>query len=144
MEKTILSFPRVRGELFEKPAPTQHPGLYDRLRPWIFRLDPEVAHDLTLLLLQIAGQTLPGRLAMQAIFPRVEAVHPVSVFGLTFPNPVGLAAGYDKNGTSWRGLGLLGFGHVEVGTVTPRPQPGNPRPRIFRLVEEQGVINRMG
>jgi dihydroorotate dehydrogenase len=69
---------------------------------------------------------------------------PVDAFGLHFINPVGLAAGYDKDGLAWRGLSTLGFGHIEVGTVTPRPQPGNPKPRLFRLVEDQGLINRMG
>jgi dihydroorotate dehydrogenase len=68
----------------------------------------------------------------------------VEVFGLKFKNPVGLAAGYDKDGFAIRGLAALGFGHIEIGTVTPRPQPGNPRPRVFRLVEDQAVINRMG
>lgn len=69
---------------------------------------------------------------------------PVSAFGLRFPNPVGLAAGYDKDGIGWRGLAAMGFGHVEVGTVTPQPQPGNPKPRVFRLPEERSLINRMG
>ncbi len=69
---------------------------------------------------------------------------PVEVFGLRFPNRVGLAAGYDKDGDGWRGLACLGFGHIEVGTVTPEPQPGNPKPRVFRLVDERSVINRMG
>jgi dihydroorotate dehydrogenase len=68
----------------------------------------------------------------------------VEVFGLKFQNPIGLAAGYDKDGLGWRGLACLGFSHIEVGTVTPQPQPGNPRPRLFRLVEERGLINRMG
>ena len=69
---------------------------------------------------------------------------PVEAFGLKFKNPVGLAAGYDKDGVAIRGLAALGFGHIEIGTVTPRPQAGNPRPRIFRLVEDEAVINRMG
>jgi dihydroorotate dehydrogenase len=69
---------------------------------------------------------------------------PVEAFGLHFPNPVGLAAGYDKDGLAWRGLATLGFGHIEVGTVTPLPQPGNPKPRVFRLVADRAVINRMG
>ena len=69
---------------------------------------------------------------------------PVQAFGLTFKNPIGLAAGYDKNALAIRGLSTLGFGHLEVGTVTPKPQPGNPRPRVFRLPEDEAVINRMG
>ena len=69
---------------------------------------------------------------------------PVHAFGLTFKNPVGLAAGYDKNAVAVKGLSALGFGHIEVGTVTPKPQPGNPRPRVFRLIEDEAVINRMG
>ena len=68
----------------------------------------------------------------------------MQAFGLHFPNPVGLAAGYDKDGLAWRGLAALGFGHIEIGTVTPLPQPGNPKPRLFRLVEDAAVINRMG
>jgi dihydroorotate dehydrogenase len=71
-------------------------------------------------------------------------IKPVQAFGLTFKNPVGLAAGYDKDAIAIRGLGTLGFGHVEVGTVTPRPQPGNPKPRVFRLIEDEAVINRLG
>ena len=74
--------------------------------------------------------------------PRIA--RPVEAFGLRFAHEVGLAAGYDKDGTAWRGLASLGFSHVEIGTVTPRPQPGNPRPRVFRLVEDRGVINRLG
>jgi dihydroorotate dehydrogenase len=69
---------------------------------------------------------------------------PVKVFGLEFTNPLGLAAGYDKDGLGWRGLACLGFGHIEIGTVTPKPQPGNPKPRLFRLVNEKALINRMG
>ena len=69
---------------------------------------------------------------------------PVETFGLTFSNPIGLAAGYDKDGLGWRGLATLGFGHIEIGTVTPRAQSGNPKPRIFRLPSDQGLINRMG
>ncbi len=72
------------------------------------------------------------------------AEKPVQAFGLNFKNPIGLAAGYDKDAVAWRGLACLGFGHIEVGTVTLRPQPGNPKPRLFRLPEEQAVINRMG
>jgi dihydroorotate dehydrogenase len=69
---------------------------------------------------------------------------PIKAFGLNFSNPIGLAAGYDKDGLGWRGLACLGFGHIEVGTVTPKPQAGNPKPRVFRLVPDQSLINRMG
>lgn len=117
--------------------------MYANLRPLIFRLQPEQAHRLTIGLLRLGGGNPLGRAFISAWFnapqgPQVEA------FGLTFPNPLGMAAGYDKEAVGWRGLGCLGFGHVEVGTVTPRPQPGNPEPRIFRLVEDEAVINRMG
>lgn len=117
--------------------------MYTRFRPLIFRLPPEAAHTLTLALLRLAGATAVGRWAIRTIFAPLES-RPVRAFGLTFPNPVGLAAGYDKDGLGWRGLAALGFGHLELGTVTPEPQPGNPSPRIFRLVEDCAVINRMG
>jgi len=118
--------------------------LYALLRPLIFRLQPEQAHAGSLALLRLAGATAPGRGLLSACFrPRLPGPE-VRAFGLVFPNPVGLAAGYDKDGLGWRGLARLGFGHLELGTVTPRPQPGNPQPRVFRLVEERAVINRMG
>jgi dihydroorotate dehydrogenase len=117
--------------------------MYTRLfRPLLFRLDPETAHGLTLHLVRLAGIFPLSRWLLEAIFSVPE--RPVQAFGLTFKNPVGLAAGYDKDAVAVRGLAALGFGHIEVGTVTPRPQPGNPRPRIFRLVEDEAVINRMG
>jgi dihydroorotate dehydrogenase len=119
-------------------------ALYHRLRPLIFRLSPEAAHGVTLALLRLAGAFPPARGLVRVLFrPRASGLE-VHAFGLTFPNPVGLAAGYDKDGLGWRGLALLGFGHLELGTVTPLPQPGNPRPRVFRLVEDEAVINRMG
>ena len=110
---------------------------YALIRPILFALDAERAHDLTLRLLA-TGDALG--------FPRSSPVskNPVEIMGLTFPNRVGLAAGLDKNGTAVDGLGRLGFGFLEVGTVTPRPQAGNPRPRLFRLPEQQAIINRMG
>jgi len=117
--------------------------MYARLRPWLFRLDPERAHAATLRLLQLVG-ALPPLAAMLRKFYAPATTSPVVLFGLKFPNPVGLAAGYDKDGLAWRGLACLGFGHVEIGTVTPRPQPGNPRPRVFRLVRDQALINRLG
>lgn len=116
--------------------------MYRFIRPWLFRLDAETAHELTLHAVRLAGAFLPVRKVLEAVF--AAPVCPVQAFGLTFRNPVGLAAGYDKDGLAVRGLATLGFGHIEVGTVTLRPQPGNPRPRLFRLVEDAAVINRMG
>jgi len=115
--------------------------VYKLFRPLLFKLDPEVAHHLTLQLIRLAG-IQPIYSILQAIYSAPSS--PVEAFGLTFKNPVGLAAGYDKDGISVRGLSALGFGHIEVGTVTPRPQPGNPKPRLFRLVKDEAVINRMG
>ncbi|MEW6093626.1 MAG: quinone-dependent dihydroorotate dehydrogenase [Chloroflexota bacterium] len=116
--------------------------MYKFLRPLIFKLDPETAHGLTLNLLRLAGILPPSRWLLQALFTAPEK--PVQVFGLKFKNPVGLAAGYDKDGVALRGLAALGFGHLEIGTVTPHSQEGNPKPRVFRLVEDEAVINRMG
>ncbi len=116
--------------------------MYRKLRPLLFRLDPETAHSFTISLLRIAGVTPGLRRVIQASYRGLE--RPVDVFGLRFKNPIGLAAGYDKDGIAWRGLSLLGFSHIEIGTVTPRPQSGNPRPRIFRLVEDEALINRLG
>ncbi len=113
--------------------------MYNLVRKALFCFDAETSHELTLDLLG-AG----GRLGLLTPFVKPVANNPVSVMGLTFPNPVGLAAGLDKNGDYFNALGQLGFGFVEIGTITPRPQPGNPKPRLFRLPEYQGVINRMG
>ena len=116
--------------------------MYSFFRPLLFKLDPENAHHLTLQLIRLAGIFPPFRRILQSVF--AAPGNPVTVFGLHFPNPVGLAAGYDKDGIALRGLSTLGFGHIEIGTVTLQSQPGNPRPRIFRLVEDQAIINRMG
>ena len=116
--------------------------MYPLFRPLLFKLDPETAHRLTLQLIRLAGAFPPTRRALQVMFAAPEK--PVEVFGLKFKNTVGLAAGYDKDGIAVRGLATLGFGHLEIGTVTPLPQPGNQKPRVFRLVEDQAVINRMG
>ncbi len=116
--------------------------MYPLIRALLFRLDPELAHGITLQLIRLAGALAPVRALLRAWF--AVPPRPVEAFGMKFQNPIGLAAGYDKDGLGWRGLACLGFGHIEVGTVTPLPQPGNPRPRIFRLVEERGLINRMG
>ena len=111
---------------------------YALLRPALFALGPETAHVLTLRSLQAL------QLARIARAPRPRAGCERKVMGLTFPNPVGLAAGLDKNGEYIDALATLGFGFIEVGTVTPRPQPGNPRPRLFRLPQARAVINRLG
>ncbi len=116
--------------------------MYPFFREYLFKLDPEKAHNLTLNVLRLAGNFPPSRWILQALFAAPSK--PVHVFGLDFKNPVGLAAGYDKDGTAIRGLAALGFGHVEIGTITPLPQPGNPKPRLFRLLEDEGLINRMG
>lgn len=115
--------------------------MYSFLRSFLFRLDPETAHQFTLQLLRIGGIE-PIHSILRAVYSAPSK--PVEAFGLTFKNPVGLAAGYDKNAIAINGLSALGFGHIEVGTVTPKPQPGNPRPRVFRLLEDEAVINRMG
>ncbi len=109
---------------------------------YLFKLDPERAHELTLSALRLAGNFPLSRWILQLAYRAPSK--PVTAFGLTFPNPVGLAAGYDKDGLAVRGLAALGFGHIEIGTVTPLPQAGNPKPRLFRLVEDQAIINRMG
>lgn len=112
------------------------------LHKTLFNLDPEQAHDVALTALGVAGSLAPARLLLQLIYRTPS--RPVTAFGLKFKNPVGLAAGYDKDARAVRGLATLGFGHIEVGTVTPMPQKGNPRPRLFRLPEDEAIINRMG
>jgi len=119
-------------------------NLYPPIRRLLFQFDPERAHHITLRLLGIAGTLPPVRKLLRTLFSTSSYDLPVNIFGLKFPNPVGLAAGYDKNGIGMHGLACLGFGHLELGTVTPEPQIGNPRPRIFRLPEDQALINRMG
>lgn len=112
-------------------------SIYSLVRPLLFALEPEQAHEFTLKLLA-ASSSIPGPQAKESY----DAV--ISVMGLNFPNRVGLAAGLDKNGVAVDGLARLGFGFLEVGTVTPRSQPGNPLPRLFRLPQQQAIINRMG
>jgi dihydroorotate dehydrogenase len=113
--------------------------LYPFARPFLFALDPESAHDLALAGLDRAAQFGLAQLAA----PRVRAT-PVSVMGVSFPNRVGLAAGLDKNAAHLAGLATFGFGFLEAGTVTPRPQPGNPKPRMWRLPKAHALINRLG
>jgi len=112
---------------------------YALARKVLFKMPAENAHDLSLKTLKLASAT--GLLPLLIPPPRIR---PIQVLGMTFPNPVGLAAGMDKNGDYIDDLAKLGFGFIEVGTVTPRPQPGNPKPRMFRLTDYQAVINRMG
>ncbi|WP_018014651.1 quinone-dependent dihydroorotate dehydrogenase [Teredinibacter turnerae] len=113
--------------------------MYAFARKLLFSLDPETAHELSLDCLGAAE-----RLQLLKPFVATPVSDPVEVMGLRFPNAVGLAAGLDKNADYFNALGQLGFGSVEVGTVTPLPQPGNPQPRLFRLIKEEGIINRMG
>ncbi len=112
--------------------------MYKLLRDLLFLLPTETSHHLALDSLKLAGKT--GLLGKPVALPGKA----VTVMGIEFPNPIGLAAGLDKNGDYMDALGALGFGFVEIGTVTPRPQPGNPKPRLFRLPEAQAIINRMG
>ena len=112
--------------------------LYPLIRSALFSLDPEDAHGLTLSSLDVAHT-----LGLLKLLPRVQS-KPVRVMDIDFPNAVGLAAGLDKDGAHIKALGDLGFGFLEIGTVTPRPQPGNPKPRLFRLPDAEAIINRMG
>lgn len=113
--------------------------LYSAIRKILFKFDPEVIHELT-----IKGLKSSGKTPLNGFYKQKVANKPVEVMGITFPNPVGLAAGLDKNGECIPAFAAMGFGFVEVGTVTPRPQPGNDKPRIFRLEAANAIINRMG
>lgn len=110
--------------------------MYSLLRRLLFLLPPETAHHVSLQGLKMLSSVTPG--------PSTNGMRPVTVFGLDFPNRIGLAAGLDKNGDYIDALGKVGFGFIEVGTVTPRAQPGNNKPRLFRLPESEAIINRMG
>lgn len=114
--------------------------LYQLSRPWLFRMDPETAHHRALAMLE----RLSHRPGLLRLLRRKPPVNSVELFGLTFPNRIGLAAGFDKNAVALPAWEALGFGFVEIGTVTAHGQPGNPRPRIFRLVGQEAVINRLG
>ena len=118
------------------------PDLYRSLvRPLLFALDPETAHHLALGALRLASSSSALLSVLRKFRPPPR---PAQVFGLHFPNPIGLAAGFDKNGVALPAWEALGFGFVEIGTVTAKAQPGNPRPRIFRYPKQQGLINRLG
>lgn len=114
-------------------------NFYSLARPLLFQFDAEFVHDFTLKSLKTAE-----RLGALKLYPSPTVCQPRQVMGITFPNPVGLAAGLDKNAAVIDGFAALGFGFIEVGTVTPRPQPGNPKPRLFRVEEAQGIVNRFG
>ena len=111
------------------------------VRPLLFSLNAETAHHLTIALLQRASNFDPALRVLRSLQPSSK---PKTLFGLTFPNPIGLAAGLDKNGVALPAWAALGFGFIEIGTVTAKAQPGNPKPRIFRLPEQQALINRLG
>ena len=113
--------------------------IYPLFRPLLFALDPETAHEMT-----FAGLDLAARCGAARAFSRHLPPSPVTAMGLQFPNRVGLAAGLDKNAAHIDGLAALGFGFIECGTVTPRAQPGNPKPRLFRIPEREALINRLG
>ncbi|MGZ8257127.1 MAG: quinone-dependent dihydroorotate dehydrogenase, partial [Gallionella sp.] len=113
--------------------------MYPYLRPALFQLSPETAHHITL-----GGLNAAYTLGLSGLLAAKIPANPRTVMGITFPNPVGLAAGLDKNGDCINGLAALGFGSIEIGTITPLPQAGNPPPRLFRLPEALAIINRMG
>src|SRR5512140_1801483 len=120
--------------------------IYEKLlRPALFTLDAEVAHERGVQAMTLLGR-LPPLQSLLGLWTRIPAdrSRPIECFGLRFPNAVGLAAGFDKDGVAWPGAAALGFGHVEIGTVTLLRQPGNERPRVFRYPDEEAVINRMG
>ncbi|EDY84275.1 dihydroorotate oxidase [Verrucomicrobiia bacterium DG1235] len=114
------------------------------LKPLFFKLDPERAHELTVDSLRVM-RAIPGLSRFLGVFNQLpSAAKPVEVFGVSFPNRIGLAAGFDKNAVCWEAFEAFGFGHVEIGTVTYKAQPGNPRPRLFRYPQHDAVLNRMG
>ena len=117
--------------------------LYRAVRPILFRFDAEQIHEAALRALSLAAGSPPGR-AVLAVAGGASDAHPVHALGLTFRSRVGLAAGFDKDGAAIRAWGALGFGFAELGTVTPSPQGGNPRPRLFRLSADRALVNRMG
>ncbi len=123
-------------------SPDTATGMYSRIRPWLFRLDPELAHAAGLLSATFAQRLVPRVLESAYAYGHGALGH--RVLGLSFPNPIGLAAGFDKNGALLRFWEALGMGFVEIGSVTARACRGNKRPRLFRLTEEQALINRLG
>ncbi len=135
----------IFGERFPQ-CPASMGYLYEKvLRPALFKMDSEPAHELGVDALALLGRLSPVCRLLESCTQLPASQHrPVEAFGLTFPNAVGLAAGFDKNARAWEAAAALGFGHVEIGTVTAQAQPGNPKPRMFRYPAEEAVINRMG
>ncbi len=118
--------------------------MYQIFKPFLFALSPETAHRVTVRLLDLAAAFPPTRWLLRTLYCYDDGKVSKTVMGLRFPNPVGLAAGFDKDGKHIEGMACLGFGFIEVGTVTPLPQDGNPQPRLFRLPLDRALINRMG
>ena len=118
--------------------------MYSFIRFFLFFLDAERAHYTALLLFRTVLRVPLLKQILSSYYAPMRNTSPVEVFGLTFKNPVGLAAGFDKNGDYMQVMSVLGFGFIEVGTITPRPQAGNPKPRLFRLKKDRAIINRMG
>ncbi len=118
--------------------------MYELFKPWLFRQDPETIHEQVVHGLAWLGRRGPGLELVRWLCTVQDKRLEVTAFGLRFPNPIGLAAGFDKNAVAVRAWAALGFGHVEIGSVTALPQPGNDKPRLFRLPQDQALINRMG
>lgn len=143
MAKTDVALETIRCA---PHGPRQMGRFYDAFaKPYFFRQDPEHAHESAVRALALLGRVRPLCALMEKWAQLDAAAHrPIEAFGLKFPNAVGLAAGFDKTGEAWPAAAALGFGHVEIGTVTLHAQPGNPKPRLFRFPSEEAVINRMG
>jgi dihydroorotate dehydrogenase len=135
--KGIIGRPPIDGT--HEVAANRRAMIYPFFRPLLFTLDPETAHDVAFASLDVAT-----KFGIARAFARHVPESPVTAMGLSFPNRIGLAAGLDKNAAHIDGLATFGFGFIECGTVTPRPQPGNPRPRLFRVPEAEALINRLG
>lgn len=118
-------------------------GIYQKLiKPLLFKQEPERAHTLAVFTLKMIGEVRP--LASLMKYWNHTQMEPIKLFGLSFPNHIGIAAGFDKNAECFKAAGAFGFGHIEIGTITQHRQPGNPKPRLFRFPEQEAVINRMG
>ncbi len=142
MVKTTIA--RGLSGLFCPPLPCYPFPVYELFKPWLFRQDPEAIHEQVMHGLSWLGQRGPGLELLRWLCTVQDSRLRVTAFGLQFPNPIGLAAGFDKNAIAVRAWPALGFGHVEIGSVTALAQPGNDKPRLFRLPEDQALINRMG